>query len=110
MVISSPAPDVSLHFSPRQHFSAVFGKGAGHPQFIQQLVHQKAGLATGLQHQGSAVHRAEVALQQEVCQALLAIGMSTGGVQWPDQRLKADVAHKVIIHLLFIVIFMVLLL
>lgn len=76
-----------FEFTAGQYFSAVVSEGASNSQLVQQLVHQQAGLPAALQHEGHAAHRAEVALQQEAGETLLAVGVSAGRVQGPDERL-----------------------
>lgn len=68
---SSPVFEVVLQLPAGQCLVTVSREGAGDGQLIQQLQHQQAGVAAGLQHQRLAVHGAEVALQQEAGQALL---------------------------------------
>lgn len=84
-------------------------EGASYGQLVQQLVHQQAGLPAALQHEGRPAHGAEITLQQEAGETLLAIGMSTGRVQGLDERLQTDVTHEVIVHLVFVKVLMVLL-
>ena len=77
-------------------------EGVSHGQLVQQLVHQQARLPAALEHEGRTAHGAEVALQQEAGETLLAIGMSTGRVQGSDERLQADVTDEVVVHLIFV--------
>ena len=91
------------------YFSAVIGEGTGHRQLVQQLVHQHAGLPAALQHQRRAAHGAKVALQQEVGETLLAVGMSAGRVQRLDEGLQADVTDQVFVHLVLVQVLMVVL-
>lgn len=84
-------------------------EGASHSQLVQQLVYQQAGLPAALQHERCAAHGAEVALQQEAGETLLAVGMSTGCVQGFDERLQADVTDEVVVHLIFVEVLVVLL-
>lgn len=84
-------------------------EGASHRQLVQQLLHQQARLPAVLQHEGRAAHGAEVALQKETGETLLAVGMSTGCVQGPDERLQADVTDQIVIHLIFIEVLVILL-
>lgn len=104
-----PALDVVFQFTPGQYFSAVVTEGASHCQLIQQLMHQQAGLPTALQHEGRAAHGAEVTLQQEAGETLRAVGVSTGRVQGPDERLQADVTDEVVVNLIFVKVLVVLL-
>lgn len=104
-----PVFDVVFQLSSGQFFSAMLCERAGYHQLVQQLVHQQAGLPAALQHEGVTAHRAEIAFQQEAGQALLAVGVSTGRVQRPDERLQADLADKIVIHLVLIQVLMVLL-
>lgn len=84
-------------------------EGAGHSQLVQQLVHQQAGLPAALQHERRAAHGAEVALQQEAGETLLAVRVSTGRVQGPDERLQTDVTDQVVVHLVLVEVLVVLL-
>lgn len=87
----------------------MIGEGAAYNQLVKQLVHQQAGPPAALQHEGHAAHWAEIALQQEAGETLLAVGVTAGRVQGPDERLQADVAHKVIVHLIHVHILVILL-
>lgn len=104
-----PALDVVLHFATWHYFSAVVSERTRHTQLIQQLVHQQAGLPAALQHEWRATHGTKVALQQKAGETLLAVGMSTGRVQGPDERLQADVTDEVVVHLIFVEVLVVLL-
>lgn len=84
-------------------------EGASYSQLVQQLVHQQAGLPAALQHKGCAAHGAEVALHKKTGETLLAVGMSTGRVQGPDEWLQADVTDQVVIHFIFVEVLVVLL-
>lgn len=103
-----PASDVVFQLSSGHHLSAVIGEGTGHSQLVQQLVHQHTGLPAALQHQQRAAHRAEVALQQEVGETLLAVGVTAGRVQRPDEGLQADVTDQVVVHLILVQVLVVL--
>lgn len=83
-------------------------EGTSHSQLVQQLVHQQAGLPAALQHERRAAHGAEVALQQEAGETLPAVCVSAGRVQGPDERLQADVTDKVVVHLFFVEVLVVL--
>lgn len=106
---SLPVLDVVFQVSSGQFFSAVLCEGAGDHQLVQQLVHQQAGLPAALQHEGGTAHGAEIAFQQEAGQALLAVGVSTGRVQRPDERLQADLADQIVVHLVLVQVLVVLL-
>lgn len=84
-------------------------EGASHDELVQQLVHQQAGLPAALQHQGRAAHGAEVALQQEAGETLLAVGVPAGRVQGTDERLQTNVTDEVVVHLVFVKVLVVLL-
>lgn len=70
---------------------------------------QQAGFPAALQHERGTAHGAEVTLQQEAGETLRAVGVSTGRVQGPDERLQADVTDEVVIHLIFVKVLVVLL-
>lgn len=46
----------------------------------------------------------EILLLQEVPEALAAERVSTGGIQRLQQRLKANVAHQVIVHFVLVIV------
>lgn len=98
-----------LQFTSGQHLGAVVGEGTSHGQLVQQFVHQQAGLPAALQHEWRPAHGAEVALQQEAGETLLTVGVSTGRVQRPDERLQTDVTDQVVVHLVLVEVLMVLL-
>lgn len=98
-----------FQFPSGHHLSAVVGEGTSHSQLVQQLVDQHAGLPAALQHQRRAAHGAEVALQQEAGEALLAVGVSAGRVQRPDEGLQADLTDQVVVHLVLVQVLVVLL-
>lgn len=81
---------------------------AGHRELVQQLVHQDAGSAARLQLQPRPVKRAEVPLLEEAAQAAGAERVAARRIQRLHQRLQADVAHQVIVHLQPVVVEMVL--
>lgn len=51
-----------------------------------------------------AVQRTEIFLLQEVSEALAAERVSTGGVERLQQRLKANVADQVIVHVVLVIV------
>lgn len=87
----------------------MISEGTAYNQLVEQLVHQQAGPPAALQHEGHATHGAEIALQQEAGETLLAVGVTAGRVQGLEERLQADVAYEVIVHLVHVNIFVVLL-
>lgn len=77
-------------------------------QFIQQLVHQDTGASAALQLQPGTIQWAEVTFLQETAQAAGTERVATRCVQGLHQRLQADVAHQIIVHLQPIVVQVVL--
>lgn len=106
---SLPALDVVLHLTTQQRFCAVLVERTGYDQLVQQLVHQQAGPPAALQHEGRPAHGAEVALQEEAGETLLAVGVTAGCVQGLYERLQTDVAHEVIVNLILVHVLVVLL-
>lgn len=103
-----PVLEVCLQVTSWHAEGADWGQRARHRQLVQQLVHQYAGSTACLQLQPCPVQRTEVPLLEEATQAAGAEGVSTWRVQWLHQRLQADVAHQVIVHLQPVVVKMVL--
>lgn len=71
-------------------------------------MHQDAGSAACLQLQPCPVQRAEIPFLEEAAQAAGAEGVSARCVEGLHQRLQADVAHKVVVHLQAVIIKVVL--
>lgn len=106
--LNVPVLEVCLQVAARHAEGADRGQRARHGQLVQQLVDQYAGPAAGLELQPRPVQRAEVPLLQEASQAAGAEGVATRRVQRLHQRLQADVAHQVVVHLQPVVVEMVL--
>lgn len=87
---------------------ADWGQRAGHRQLIQQLVHQDAGSAAGLELEVGPVKRAEVPLLEEAPKTAGAECVATWSVQRLHQWLQTNVAHQVIVHLQTVVVQVVL--
>lgn len=75
---------------------------AQHGQFVQQVAHQKAGGTAILELKPLAVDRTEVLVMQEGAEALEAVRVAARRVHGLQQRLQADVAHQLVIHLVLI--------
>lgn len=103
-----PVFEVCLQVTSWHAEGADWGQRARHRQLVQQLVHQYAGSAACLQLQPCPVQGTEVPLLEEATQAAGAEGVSTWRVQRLHQRLQADVAHQVVVHLQPVVVKMVL--
>lgn len=103
-----PVFEVGLQVTSRHAEGADRGQRARHRQLVQQLVHQYAGSAACLQLQPRPVQWAEVPLLEEATQAAGAEGVSARGVERLHQRLQADVAHQVVVHLQTVVVKVVL--
>lgn len=103
-----PVLEVCLQVTPRHAESAERSQRAGDRQLVQQLVHQYAGSAARLQLQPRPVQGTEVPLLEEASQAAGAEGVPARCVQRLHQRLQADVAHQVVVHLQAVVVKVVL--
>lgn len=87
-----------LQVAALHYLGAVLGERAGHHQLVEELVDQDAGFLAVLEDHGHAVQGAEVLVYQEVGEAESAVGVSAGRVQGLQQRLQADVAYEVVVH------------
>ena len=87
-----------LQVAALQYLGAVLRERAGHRQLVEELLDQDAGFLAVLENHRHAVQRAEVLIDQEVGEAESAVGVSAGRVQGIQQRLQADVAYEVIVH------------
>lgn len=95
---------VGLEFAALHLLLTLFRVRAHHSQLVQQVPDQQAGGTALMQLQPLAVHGAEVLLFQEVAKAMKAVSVATGGVHGFEQRLQADVADQLIVHLVQVLI------
>ena len=100
----SPVVQVGLQLAALHPLLAVGAEGAEHRQLVQKVAHQQAGGPALVQLQPLPVHWAEVLLAQEAAQAQEAVGVAAGRVRGPQQRLQADVAHQLVVHLVLVLV------